>query len=83
MTLSAIILFIEDSKLSFSSFYDIIWKENKDSKITDMLAISLPAFLYIIQNNLQYLAIANLSPAGISARKHSIFISSSFIKYLI
>ena len=29
----------------------------------ETLALSIPAFLYILQNNLQYVAVANLSPA--------------------
>ena len=48
---------------SFERFKDLLWREDHEEKMATFVALTLPAILYTIQNNLQYLAIANLSPA--------------------
>lgn len=48
---------------SLARAHDLIWREKNDEKVADMIALIFPALLYILQNNLQYIAVANLSSA--------------------
>ena len=60
---STAVIFFSEARCSLDTFNKIVWKERTRAKMEDTLYLALPAFLYIVQNNLQYLAVANLSPA--------------------
>ena len=61
--ISTLVVFFVNAKGSLFTFNNVVWKEGTKAKVADTIAIAFPACLYIIQNNLQYLAVANLSPA--------------------
>lgn len=56
------IVFIEEAKGNVYSFCALLKSATVDNT-DDVIALTIPAFLYILQNNLQYKAVANLSPA--------------------
>ena len=63
LTISILAVFFIDASGSFERFKDLLWRKDREEKLATFAALTLPAILYTIQNNLQYLAIANLSPA--------------------
>jgi len=59
-TIALLMSFREDAEYNLSKLSFIV-KEEVVHKHKDMLLLSVPAFLYMIQNNLQYVATSNLS----------------------
>ena len=59
-TMSSLLTFVKDVNCSFPRYFDLLVDECITKK-REFLKIVLPSVLYAVQNNLQYIAVANLS----------------------
>jgi uncharacterized membrane protein len=83
LVLSSLFLFLEEANGSTSEFMDLVWRRDKNANLSDMMALSIPAGLYILQNNLQYLAVANLSPPVFQVLYQMKIVTTAFFSVLL
>lgn len=63
LSVSLIALFFGEAKANIMRFQELLWQGDREEKLATLTVLALPTALYTFQNNLQYLAVANLSPA--------------------
>ena len=80
--ISCLFIFTEDAQGDLREFYSSLRAAAKEAYIL-LPSISIPAFLYLLQNNLQYTAVANLSPAVFQVLYQSKIVTAAIFSVLI
>lgn len=80
LLLSMLLVYRVEANKNMDTFFSLVWE---DSSKEDILALTIPAFLYILQNNLQYLAVGNLSPAVFQVLYQMKIVTAALFSYFI